>query len=92
MRSDSFCTANTEHRLVTISSWCGDCSRWHFRQRLEQRSGPSSKQWQTVERQEWDHTPEMDDYGWTLGREFQVAVRDLQRLYVEHAAGIQRLF
>lgn len=92
MRSDGMCTSNSEHRVAIFVSWCGDCVRWHFRLSLQQRSAPSSRQWQTIDASEWDHTPEMDEFGWRMGREIEAAVRDLQRLYAEADAGIRRLF
>lgn len=92
MRSDFTCTANATHRLVVTVFWCAGCSRWHFRQSLQQPSGPSSRRWSIVDAAEWDHTPEMDEWDWRMFVRCEGDARDLQRLYAELDSGVQRLF
>lgn len=80
------------HRLLLFSAWCGGCSRWHFRLLSQRRSGRWSEPWQDIDEHEWDHTPEMDEWGWSMLHELPPAVRELQRLFAEEEAGIRRLF
>jgi len=86
------CTPFFTHRLVVRVAWCGGCSKWHYRLSLQQPSGPSSRRWSIVEEREADHSPEADEMGFKMFPELEVAARDLQRLYAEVDAGVQRLF
>lgn len=86
------CTTNSTHDLVLRCRWCADCSKWHYKLSLRQPSAPSSRRWSVISETEWDHSPEMDEWGWSALAGVESQCRDLQRLYSELDAGVQRLF
>jgi len=85
------CLGTATHKLRLEAMWCGGCSRWHFRLQSVQPSEPWSRQWSIIDSEEWDHTLQMEELRWDMLPGLRERVRDLQRLFVELDAGIQRL-
>lgn len=85
------CMFRAQHRLLMITTWCDECLRWHSRLSLQRRVAPSSRLWSNDSTVLRDGNQLQLELGWPPILKWS-DLSELQRLFVEEQAGIQRLF